>query len=495
MDDVKVTQKVKRRIRLGEPLRPKNPEPMRQKSLSLTLLLALTLPVFAELAEEIKVSIHTFPSCQVLLAEGIGERPLGPSNQPIWIKAPVFQDAKGQVVQYASGTLILRAPGHDDYKVLVSNEDWLKGTLPSTGHYQLPAQSPLIRAQDYAQAYPFPSALLLLAATATISGALYWRRKSIIQQSGLLKLNQQLDTTGDPLIGKKLGRFEVVSRIGQGGMGSVYRVLDDTGDYAAKVIYFDSADSVHVDRFRREFKLLSQLRHPTFPRSFDYNETPGMAYCIMELCKGETLRSRIQAGGLPWSQIRPWVLSLLDGLEFAHQQGIVHRDLKPENLMLDRDGIKILDLGLARSADLTAITKTGQAMGTPVYIAPEQIQGTGDLADPRTDLYSFAILLYELLTGSPPFVEEEIEKLIAHHLNSIPTPLSKILPNCPEQMEQILATLLAKNPANRYPSAQRVRDLLSQIHEQDFTTPGVPVAQAPSIQEDTVVVAPKRPTL
>jgi tRNA A-37 threonylcarbamoyl transferase component Bud32 len=464
---------------------------MKHAGLIFSLLLALALPCRAELTEEIKVSINTFPKCQVLLAEGNSERPLGPSNQPIWIKAPVFQDSQGHVVQYASGTLILRAPGHDDFKVLISNEEWSRGSLPLTGRYQLPAQSPVILAQDYAQAYPIPSTIVLLAATGTIAGALYWRRQSIVQQSGLVRLNKQLDTTGDPLIGKKLGRFEVVSRIGQGGMGSVYRVLDDTGDYAAKVIYFDSADSVHVDRFRREFKLLSQLRHPTFPRSFDYNETPGMAYCIMELCKGETLRSRIQAGGLAWSQISPWVLSLLDGLEFAHQQGIVHRDLKPENLMLDRDGIKILDLGLARSADLTAITKTGQAMGTPVYIAPEQIQGTGDMADPRTDLYSFAIMLYELLTGSPPFVEDEIEKLIAHHLNTIPTPLSQVLANCPVQLEQIVANLLSKNPANRYPSAQRVRDLLSQIPNQDWQTP----VNAEPIQQDTVVVVRKQPPL
>ncbi len=432
-------------------------------ALTTALLISPPKASLAEVNEEVKVTVRTFPKCQVFLAEGAGMRPLGPSNEPIWIKAPVFIDANRRPSQYASGTLILQAPGHDDQQVMISNQQWTTGSLPPTGKYQLPAKTTLILLQDYCVEYPLAFSLLALGGLASVAGTIYWRRDSRNKQANLTQLNRQLNTVGDPLIGKKLGSFEVVSRVGQGGMGSVYRVVDEAGDYAAKVIYYDQIDSIHLDRFRREFKLMSQLRHSTFPKSFDYGETPGMAYCIMELCKGETLRAHVQAGGLPWSRIRPWLLTLLEGLEFAHSQGIVHRDLKPENLMIDGDLVRILDFGLARSANITAITMTGQALGTPAYIAPEQIHGTGNAADPRTDLYSFGIILYELLTGRPPFTDDEVEKLVAHHLQTIPAPLSQRLPNCPPELELAVATLLSKKPSSRYSSAKEVRDILSAI--------------------------------
>jgi serine/threonine protein kinase len=289
-----------------------------------------------------------------------------------------------------------------------------------------------------------------------------WRRSARASAAEVKELHSQLDTSGDPLIGKLLGRYRVEARLGQGGMGSVYRVRDDVGEYAAKVIYFESLDSSQmVDRFRREFKLLSQLKHPTFPRCFDYHEKDGMAFQVMELVQGQTLRQMISPQGVAWSTVRGWLLAILEGLECAHSQGIVHRDLKPENIMVGGEQVKILDFGIARQAKVTAITMTGQAFGTPQYIAPEQVYGSSNEVDARTDLYSLGIIAYELLAGQPPFQADDVQELISLHLSS-PAPKLE-LPGLPPGVANLIEVLLAKNPANRYPSARRVKEVLEEL--------------------------------
>jgi serine/threonine-protein kinase len=319
-----------------------------------------------------------------------------------------------------------------------------------------------IRVKDYVQVYPLASLGVLTLAIWGAAMAVRWRTVARTTTAEVRVLSSQLDTAGDPLVGKLMGRYRVEARLGQGGMGSVYRVSDDVGTYAAKVIYFETLDSQSVDRFRREFKLLSQLQHSTFPRCFDYQEKDGMAFQVMELVSGQTLRQSMRPSGLPWTTVRPWILDMLDGLECAHQQGIVHRDLKPENIMVNGSQVRILDFGIARQAQVTAITITGQAFGTPQYIAPEQVYGSSTEIDARTDLYSLGIIIYELLAGHPPFQAEDVQELVSMHLSSPVPPLAPEL-GLPEGVAGVVDVLLAKNPANRYSSAKRVKEILEGV--------------------------------
>lgn len=426
----------------------------------LGLLLALAYPALA-VPEEIELSVEAFPACEVYLDTPTGLSFLGRSGEVIRCSPPVLRDPDGNPTQYAAGELVLKAESHADLRVAVAAQDWSRGRLPAQGSYRLPADSPTIAAADLVKAHPGLFLGGLLAVLAGLAATLRWRKQAHRGAEQVEVLSTLLDTSGDPMIGKNLGRYRVEARLGQGGMGAVYRVKDDVGDFAAKVIYLDDETGVSLDRFRREFKLLSQLKHPTFPRSFDYQEQPGLAYCIMEFVGGSTLRKYVRPEGQVWSSVYPFIRQLLEGLDFAHEKGIVHRDLKPENIMIEGSQVKILDFGLARHSDITAVTKTGQAFGTPQYIAPEQIHASGTEVDRRTDLYSVGVILYELLAGKPPFFSEDTRTLLKMQLNEPPPPLT--VAGLPEGLEGVIKVLLAKNPANRYSSARRVIEALDEI--------------------------------
>jgi predicted Ser/Thr protein kinase len=449
------------------------------------------------LERDVTLTVCTFPAGEVFLETPSGLSKIANSDVATRITPPVICDASGVPVQYAAGVLVLRAPDHADLRVQVSGGLWASGRLPSAGSYRLPPNSALVGLSDWARTYPLPSAGVLLALLGGGLAIYRWRRTARSAAAEMKELSSRLDTQGDPLIGKLLGRYRVQSRLGQGGMGSVYKVSDDVGTYAAKVIYFDSLDSQTVDRFRREFKLLSQLQHPTFPRCFDYHEKDGMAFQVMELVGGQTLRQAMSGGASTWDQVRPWILAILDGLECAHRQGIVHRDLKPENIMVSGSQVKILDFGIARQAQLTAITMTGQGFGTPKYLAPEQVYGSGTDVDARTDLYSLGIIIYELLAGHPPFQAEDVQELVSMHLRTPVPPLAPEL-GLPEGLSAVVEVLLAKKPANRYASAQRVKEILGRLGGGARSVApyaGVdlgPVGQ-PDEELDETVALPKRP--
>lgn len=456
----------------------------------------------APVQPEVKLLVESFPPAQIYLDGALGQSCVGKTGQATTLEAPVLYDTKGQAVSYTSGVLVLKAPGHSDFRVQVSAQDWTSGRLPAQGKFRLTANTPWIAFTDYVTESPILFGAGFLGLLGLVVFAWRWRKLATSRGQQVVQLHSKLETQGDPLVGKKLGRYEVVSRLGQGGMGSVYRVQADGGLYAAKVIYYEEIDSQSVDRFRREFRVLSQLKHPIFPRCFDYQETNGMAYSVMELVGGKNLRQWIQPGGLSWKKVRGWIDQMLQGLEFAHQQGIVHRDLKPENIMVTPapdDGpetVKILDFGLARQAQITAITMTGQAFGTPQYVAPEQIYASGTDVDRRTDLYSFGIIVFELLSGEPPFVSDDVQKLMTMHVHQAPAKLSDIC-RVPAQVSEIVDVLLAKKPANRYPSAQRVWELLQDVCDDDVYAPG-PLAERPqptaaSPQADTVAVVRRKP--
>src|SRR5258708_16823768 len=232
------------------------------------------------------------------------------------------------------------------------------------------------------------------------------------------------------LIGQQLGQYEVVARIGAGGMATVYRARQAKigREVAIKVIKSDLADSADfARRFEREARTVAGLSHPHILKLFDYGEQEGMVYLVMELLNGGSLADKIhREGALPLDVIGHLLDQLGSALDYAHQHGVIHRDLKPQNVLLDQNGNAFLtDFGIAKMiGDATALTQTGAALGTPSYMAPEQ--WLGQPIDSRADIYSLGVMLFEMLTGPTPFISETPFGFMHQHVYSPLPPLSTL---------------------------------------------------------------------
>jgi hypothetical protein len=279
---------------------------------------------------------------------------------------------------------------------------------------------------------------------------------------------------GDPLLERRLGDFWLVERLGRGGMATVYRALkDDTrspdDQYAVKVINEENlADPEFQRRFRHEMAIYRMLRHPGIVRLESFGEQEGRYYMVLEFVRGETLRDRIPQGGLPLDRAVELLVPLFEAVAFAHSQGVVHRDLKPDNIMVNQDGqVKVMDFGLAKSHDLSRITRTGMVLGTPAYMAPEQIQ-EGHLSG-ATDQYALGVVAYELLAGRLPYQAEDPVTLVIKHLMEPPLPLRQFRPDLPEAVEQVVLKMMAKEPADRFADLREAAEALYHAARQRST--------------------------
>lgn len=435
------------------------------RSLTLWLVGALTWGVgAAPLPEQVNLRLETFPASEVYLDTSQGESFLGLSGQNLPVAPPTLRDARGEPVEYTAGVLVLRAKNHQAYRLNVGAQDWLKGRLPPSGQIQLIPSNNWVWLQDLVQLHPWLWLAGGLGLATLAWGAVRWRRLARTRGAEVKRLGSRLQTTGDPLLGKTLGeRYLVEARLGQGGMGAVYRVSNLEGAlFAAKVLYFDSFEDLNLGRFRREFRVITQLNHPNLVRAFDYGEEEGVAYYIMEYIQGRTLDHYIRPEGLSWTQVWPWMETILGALEAAHRCGVVHRDLKPGNIIMLPDTLKILDFGLARHADITALTMTGQAMGTPSYMAPEQVSASSHQVDPRADLYSVGVILFQLLSGRLPFECDSPQKMIHEKRTKAAPRLSTLVPTIPRELEVAVGVLLERRPENRYQDAQRALEVLRE---------------------------------
>ncbi|HEY6650983.1 MAG TPA: Stk1 family PASTA domain-containing Ser/Thr kinase, partial [Actinomycetota bacterium] len=261
-------------------------------------------------------------------------------------------------------------------------------------------------------------------------------------------------------------RYRVEARIGAGGMAEVYRGFDQVLDrtVAIKVLLPQFArDAGFVARFRREAQAAARLNQPTIVGVFDTGADGDRQYIVMEFVEGRTLADFLTSGRRPTLvQAVELTRKIAEALAAAHAQGIVHRDIKPGNVMVTRDGfVKVMDFGIARmQTDVTA-PQTSSVIGTPTYLSPEQAQGQA--VDARSDIYSLGCVLYELLAGRPPFTGDTPVAIAYKQVNETPVPPSAHNPEVPPQLDAVVMKCLAKNPANRYQSAEELAADLERV--------------------------------
>jgi eukaryotic-like serine/threonine-protein kinase len=263
----------------------------------------------------------------------------------------------------------------------------------------------------------------------------------------------------DTLIGTFFdGRYQVVRKLGAGGMANVYLAEDqELGRGVAIKILNDrhANDEQFVERFRREAKNAAALSHPNIVSIYDRGEAEGTYYIAMEYLDGRTLKELIvQRGPAPVTVSVEYARQVLSALRFAHRHGIVHRDIKPHNVLVDAEGrVKVTDFGIAR-AGASQMTEAGSIVGTAQYLSPEQARG-GDV-DQRSDLYSLGVVLYELITGTLPFNGDTPVEIAMKHLSTVPEPPSERRPDIPRDLDLIVMRALAKDPDDRYASAEEM---------------------------------------
>ena len=286
--------------------------------------------------------------------------------------------------------------------------------------------------------------------------------------------------------GSRLGPYEIVSRLGAGGMGEVWQARDTRLDrgVAIKILPASLAESAQFQvRFEREAKTISQLNHPHICTLHDVGHSDGTHYLVMELLEGETLADRIAKGPLPLEDVFRFGREIAEALDRAHRQGVVHRDLKPANVMITRSGVKLLDFGLAKAgasatsisatSHLTAsdrhedatqqkpLTQEGTILGTLQYMAPEQV--AGEEADHRSDIFALGVVIYEMATGQRAFHGKTRTSLFAAIVGGEPRPLRELQPLTPPALEHVIQKCLEKDPEHRWQSAHDIAEELRWI--------------------------------
>jgi serine/threonine protein kinase/Tol biopolymer transport system component len=283
------------------------------------------------------------------------------------------------------------------------------------------------------------------------------------------------------LPGRRLGPYEILSAIGAGGMGEVYKARDTRLDriVAIKVLPTHLADRSELrERLDREAKTIASLNHPHICVLHDIGHQDGIDYLVMEYLEGETLAQLLQKGALPLEQVLLYSIEISDALDKAHRKGVTHRDLKPGNIMLTKSGTKLLDFGLAKLKQEVApanvsiselptardpLTVQGTILGTLQYMAPEQVEGNE--VDARTDIFAFGAVVYEMATGKRPFQGKTQASVIGAILRDDPPPMSSLQPMTPPPLDRVVKKCLAKEPEKRWQAASDVCDELTWIAE------------------------------
>lgn len=255
-------------------------------------------------------------------------------------------------------------------------------------------------------------------------------------------------------------RYSIERELARGAMARVYLAREGTRRVAIKLLPPELAAAGNAERFLREIRITSGLDHPNILPLLDSGAVGPLCWYVMPFLEGESLRGRLASGPLPIPEVITLATEICAALEHAHGRGVVHRDLKPENLMRQDQRWVVLDFGLARAVGSEAnLTGAGMPLGTPAYMSPEQITGAAEV-DARADLYGLGCVLFEALTGRPPFPGPSVVHVLQAHMRQAPVPPSRLRPGIPAGLDQAVLTSLAKDPALRQRGAA---DLMAQI--------------------------------
>jgi serine/threonine protein kinase len=294
------------------------------------------------------------------------------------------------------------------------------------------------------------------------------------------------------MVGQNIGKYRVEDRVGRGGMGTVYRAIDETlhREVAIKVLNAELNDPEIAKRFRAEAITVARLSHPGIATIYELFQHDGQWLMVMEFVRGETLERLVERmGALSPQRAAELCMQSLAALAHAHSMGVVHRDLKPANLMITETGsVKIMDFGIARVAGTEHLTSAGYMMGTPAYMAPEQVMGHE--IDARADLYAMGVVFYRLTTSRLPFKGESPFAMAQSQVNDLPTPVGLMRTDLPPWVEQIVARALAKAPELRFQSAVEFHEAFARcLAGLAMTTTSMSVASAPT----AVMTTPAQP--
>ncbi len=295
-------------------------------------------------------------------------------------------------------------------------------------------------------------------------------------------------------VGERVGDYEVAGLIGAGGMGRVYKVrsIISNREEAMKVLLPDlNSEQELAARFIVEIRTLAGLEHPNIAQLRTAFQFQNQLIMIMEFVEGATLEKLASESVLPVDRVLDYATQTLSALSFAHSHGVIHRDIKPANIMITTHGqVKLMDFGIAKNADEMHLTRPGMTIGSVYYMSPEQVRG--GTVDARSDLYSFGVTLYESLTGRKPFQADTSFSVLNAHLNEAPVPPIEVNTNLSPELNSIVLRALAKDPADRFQTAQEFHDALKELRQPMASRAAVePAAQAPAFTPvPTCVAAP-----
>ncbi|MCA9797186.1 MAG: serine/threonine protein kinase, partial [Candidatus Eremiobacteraeota bacterium] len=352
--------------------------------------------------------------------------------------------------------LELRSPGYRAFSFSMRKSKFAKlERLPEQGAYVLEPVSAVAILRLFFRRWWW--ALVAVFGLSTLATRRYLNLRRLVRRQRALEALEE-DANGSLAMARVAG-YVVVDKLGVGGMASVYRAVPEDDPekgrpVAIKFVHRElSGDPDYRERFLREVKICAQLNHPAIVKLYDWGQFHHAGherdYLVMELVEGCPLRQKLCSEGMSPSQAMTYLEPICKGLHYANLRGIVHRDLKPENIMVTSAGkVKVMDFGLARAQDLDRITKTGVTLGTPAYMAPEQIRGQDPL--PTIDQYAVGVLAYELLTGRVPFDDPDPFTMIYRHLEDEPPPPRQFKPELPEALNQVILQMLEKDPALRF---------------------------------------------
>lgn len=301
----------------------------------------------------------------------------------------------------------------------------------------------------------------------------------------------------DNATSKRIGEYTLVERIGRGGMSEVYRAKSSSGrDVALKLLKSDPGhpeEAIFLARFRQEARIIAELDHPHILQMLDYGDSEAGVYIVMPLIEGGTLADLIRQGPLSPEVACHWLTQLASALDHAHKIDVVHRDLKPTNVLIDHDGNAYLtDFGIAKLTSFTNdFTETGNVLGTPAYMAPEQWKD--EPLHAPADVYGLGVMTYLMLTGHTPFESETPHAMMYQHLDQAPPPLRNYVEDISLALEQVVLKALSKNPSERYGSAGAFAEDFKQALEGKKTLASVTVAPTPIRNTGIQVVYPPPP--